>query len=429
MRYHTRHDEEGPAALGSWQTNGRRRPRPASSNRSRPTNNNANQASSDTERPIVITAGSIIPSSSSSSHRRSAGIPPAVVIAPFIDNRATENNRSNRCKSIFFSLLVVASILYKDSPLSTSVRAVYDFVSLDASTAGSADAGSAPAFSTSHSREMKFFGGHSSSDSNDARNAAALAKFQAATAPMESRGKRGGGGRGRKMPHNIAHNMAHRVRNGKRRPRLAHARDPTYEQPQQSSESDRRGSDAVPQSRSLHPRERLLTRPTGNDNGDAGDHNDATHSVSSKLSQAGNDEAAGHRKVISRFVFKEDPSHPDKGGSATSLNLPQQDVGGSNLIMAMVGIIVGLGAVVSLAVLLFLSDQPIQIKRQHGSSRAESVVQHRRSTSGGSSSNTSTLSGSASLESIDEEAGDNGDEEEQGMVGAADGTRRRRQQR
>ena len=420
MRYHTIH-EEGPPALGSRQMSGRRRPRPPSFNRSRPTTNNANQASSDTERPITI-----VPSSS---HRRSAGIPPAVVIAPSIDNRAANSTRSNRSKSIFFSLLVVASILYTDSPLSTSVRAVYDFVSLDASTAGSADVGSAPAFSTSHSREMKFFGGGSSSDSNDARNAAALAKFQAATAPMESRGKRGGGGRGRKMPHNIAHNMAHRVRNGKRRPRLAHARDPTYEQPQQSSESDRRGSDAVPQSRNLHPRERLLTRPTGNDNGDAGVHNDATHSVSSKLSQGENAEAAGHRKVISRFVFKEDPSHPNNGGSATSLNLPQQDVGGSNLIMAMVGIIVGLGAVVSLAVLLFLSDQPIQIKRQHGSSRAESVVQHRRSTSGGSSSNTSTLSGSASLESIDEEAGDNGDEEEQGMVGAADGTRRRRQQR
>ena len=229
------------------------------------------------------------------------------------------------------------------------------------------------------------------------------------------------------MPHhNTVQSAVHRGRNGKRRPRLAHARDPTYEQPQQSSESDRRGSDAVPPSRNLHPRERVLTRPTDSNNGDdTGDPIDAMHGISSKLLQAENAEATGHRKAISRFVFQEDPAPPD----ATSLNLPQQDIGGSSLIMTMVGIIVGLGAVVSLAVLLFLSDQPIQVKRQHGSSRAEVVVQHRRSTSGGSSSNTSTLSGSASLESIDEEAGDNGDGEEQGMVGAADGTRRRRQQR
>ena len=323
---------------------------------------------------------------------------------------------------------MVASILYTDSPLTISVWALYDLVTPDASStnngnaAGPAGVGTAPAFSTSHSREMKFFGG-GSSDSNDGRNAAGayqLAKFEAATAPIDLRGKRGGGGWGRKMPHNNVHNKVHSVRNGKRRPRLAHARDPTYEQSQQSSESDRQASDAVPQ---LHPRERVLTRPTNH--GDAGDRKDATmQGVSSKLSQAENAEATGHREVMSRFVFQEDPSPAEP-----SLNLPQQDVTGSSLIMAMVGIIVGLGAVVSLAVLLFLSDQTIQVKRRRGSSssssRAELAVQHRRSTSGGSSSNTSTSTGSASLESIDEEA-HNGDEEGQGMVGAADGTRRRR---
>lgn len=421
MKYHsTRYDEEGTDALtsSSWQMSGRRRPRPSSFNRSRSTDD-ANQASSN-ERPALI-----IPSSS----RRSG--PPAVVIAPSIDHRATENIRSNNNynrKPIFFGLLVAASVLYTDSPLSTSVRAVYDLVSnaSDTSTAnnggaaGSAGVGSAPAFSTSHSREMKLFGGDSSDDSNDARRAAALAKFEAATAPIESREKRGGG-RGRRAPRNGLQNTVRRVRNGKRRPRLAHARDPTYvyEQPSSgSSEStDRQGSDAV-----LHPRERVLTRPT--DDGESVDPRDATRGVSSKPTQAENAEATGRRKAISRFVFQEDPAPADDGAFATSSNMSQPDGRGSNLIMAMIGIIVGLGAVVSLAVLLFLSDQPFQVKRQHGRIRAESVAQHRRSTSGGSSSNTSTWTGSASIESIDEKAA-NDDEEKRGMAGV-DRTRRRR---
>ena len=378
----------------------------------------------------------------STNYGPSAAIPyvlyPSGTISP--NGSASVDTSSNavggyRRRTILFAALLVTSVVYNDTPITPSLRSLMfetgseDGPPLPASTSASGVAAAAPAFSTSHGREIALFGGTAWTGGG------MIAETGSRKKEKFERNVRGQSPQTQQQvvlpQHQQLEKLPVRKFGQPRRPKLAHARDANYQQQQypqpvqrpynhQNGESSSK-SDAPQQRKhalqNLHPRERVISEVGGARSAQPGVATAVTyHSDGDTVEGA---DAIGTKSVErrARFVLQDLPDAEADPYQTTQLNgasgypaIRRGNNGAGGVVMTVLGVVVGLGAALFLGVLLFLSDgRRKRSATRMGPSASRSVRGGIRSSNGRNngarapSSSSGMSSGSISLDSIEEE--------------------------